>query len=130
MEEARTSGIVTHKEVTMAAEPLGTKELYRKIEEFSEIIDMLRLDVSILMSKVVNLERNITSLPVSVRIVEVKETTVEEAKEEIQRYYEEHKGESIYPDIAADTLGLDLKITMQAVEELIKAGKLEQTKFV
>ena len=73
MEEATTSGIVTHKKVTMAAEPLGTKELYRKIEEFSEIIDMLRLEVSILVSKVDNLERNITSLPVSVRIVEVKE---------------------------------------------------------
>ncbi len=128
MEEARTRGIVTHKEVTMAAEPLGTKELYRKIEEFREIIDRLRLDISILMSKVDNLERNITSLPVSVRIVEVKETTEEEAKEKIQNYYDEHEGESIYPDIAADTLGLDLKITMQVVEELIKAGKMEETK--
>jgi hypothetical protein len=128
MEEATTSGIVTHKKVTMAAEPIGTKDLYRKIEEFSEIIDMLRLDISALMSKVGNLERNITSLPVSVSIVEVKETTVEEAKEAIQRYYDEHEGESIYPDNAADKLGLDLKITMQAVEELIKAGKLEEPK--
>jgi len=49
---------------------------------------------------------------------------------ELKNYYDEHEGESIYPDIAADTLGLDLKITMQAVEELIKAEKLEETKFV
>ena len=55
---------------------------------------------------------------------------MEEAKEELQRYYEGHKGESFYPDNAADQLGLDLKITMQAVEELIKTGKLEETKFV
>ena len=82
------------------------------------------------MCKVDNLERNITSLPVSVRIVEVNETKEEEVKVEIPRYYDGHEGESIYPDIAADTLGLDLKITMQAVEELIKVGKREETKFV
>lgn len=49
---------------------------------------------------------------------------------ELKNYYEEHEDESIYPDIAADTLGLDLKITMHAVEELIKAGKLDETKFL
>jgi hypothetical protein len=41
VEEETTSGTVTDREVTKAAEPLGTKELYRKIEEFSEIIEML-----------------------------------------------------------------------------------------
>jgi hypothetical protein len=45
VEEETTSGTVTDREVTKAAEPLGTKELYRKIEEFSEIIEMLSLSV-------------------------------------------------------------------------------------
>jgi predicted transcriptional regulator len=38
------------------------------------------------------------------------------------------KGESIYPDDVADELGFDLKITMQAVKELIKEGKLKEEK--
>jgi hypothetical protein len=41
------------------------------------------LEISILTGKVDNIERNITSLPMSVRIVEVKETTMQEAKEQI-----------------------------------------------
>ena len=59
---------------------------------------------------------------------EVKETTVEEAKENILEYYKKHEGESIYPDDVADELGLDLKVAMQAVavEELIEEGKLEE----
>ena len=61
---------------------------------------------------------------------EVRETTVEEAKEKILEYYKnkKHEGESIYPDDVADELGLDLKVAMQAVavEELIEEGKLEE----
>ena len=59
---------------------------------------------------------------------EVRETTVEEAKEKILEYYKnkKHEGESIYPDDVADELGLDLKVAMQAAEELIEEGKLEE----
>ena len=39
---------------------------------------------------------------------------------------EEEERESIYPDDVADELGLDLKVAMQAVEELIEEGKLEE----
>jgi len=59
---------------------------------------------------------------------EVKETTVEEAKEKILEYYKnkKHEDECIYPDDVADEPGLDLKVAMQAVEELIEEGKLEE----
>ena len=57
---------------------------------------------------------------------EVKETTVEEAKENILEYYKKHEGRSIYPDDVADELGLDLKVAMQAVEEPIEEGELEE----
>ena len=52
--------------------------------------------------------------------------TKEEAKKKLLEYYKEHEGESIYPDEAAHELGLDLKVAMEAVEELIKEGKLEE----
>ena len=81
-----------------------------------------------LRDRVDGMERKIELSPVSIRIVEVRETTVEEAKEKILEYYKKHEGESIYSDDVADELGLDLKIVMQAVEELINEGKREEVK--
>jgi len=51
---------------------------------------------------------------------------IREAKEKLLEYYKKHKDKSIYPDEAAHELGLDLKVAMEAVEELIKEGKLEE----
>jgi len=55
-----------------------------------------------------------------------EEDKIKEAKAKLLEFYKEHKGESIYPDEAADELGLDLKVAMEAAEELIKEGKLEE----
>jgi len=119
-----TSGTVTYKKITMeeaSIQPFDISEIYKRIEDLNRI-------VSILKDKVDGLERKIELSPVSIRIVEVRETTVGEAKEKILEYYKKHEGESIYPDDVADELGLDLKIVMQAVEELINEGKLEEVK--
>jgi hypothetical protein len=53
------------------------------------------------------------------------EATVEEAKEKIQKYYLDHAGDYIYPDEVADELGLDLKVAIRAVNELLSEGSLE-----
>ena len=119
-----TSGTVTYKKITMeeaSIQPFDISEIYKRIEDLNRI-------VSILKDKVDGLERKIELSPVSIRIVKVRETTVEEAKEKNLEYYKKHEGESIYPDDVADELGLDLKIVMQAVEELINEGKLEEVK--
>ena len=50
----------------------------------------------------------------------------EEAKKKLLEYYKKHEGKSIYPDEAADELGLDLKIAIEAAEELIEEGELEE----
>ena len=119
-----TSGTVTYKKITMeeaSIQPFDISEIYKRIEDLNRI-------VSILKDRVDGMERKIELSPVSIRIVEVRETTVEEAKEKILEYYKKHEGESVYPDDVADELGLDLKIVMQAVEELINEGKLEEVK--
>lgn len=119
-----TSGTVTYKKITMeeaSIQPFDISEIYKRIEDLNRI-------VSILKDRVDGMERKIDLSPVSIRIVEVRETTVEEAKEKILEYYKKHEGESVYPDDVADELGLDLKIVMQAVEELINEGKLEEVK--
>ncbi|MBN1762269.1 MAG: hypothetical protein JW878_04220 [Methanomicrobia archaeon] len=103
-------------------------ELDQKIEDLTKTIEMLGMEVNILKDKVDELETKSGSMPVNFRIIEVKEATVEEAREKIFEYYKEHEGESIYPDDVADELGLDLKITMQAVKELMKEGSLKEEK--
>jgi len=56
----------------------------------------------------------------------IREDKIKEAKEKLLEFYKKHEGESIYPDEAVDELGLDLKVAMEAVEELIEEGKLEE----
>lgn len=58
------------------------------------------------------------------RTIEIREVTIEKAKEMIVNYLKEHP--STYPDDIADELAIDLKTTMQVVEELIKEGKIEE----
>ena len=119
-----TSGTVTYKKITMeeaSIQPFDISEIYKRIEDLNRIVGILK-------DRVDGMERKIELSPVSIRIVEVRETTVEEAKEKILEYYKKHEGESVYPDDVADELGLDLKIVMQAVEELINEGKLEEVK--
>ncbi|MFQ6120115.1 MAG: hypothetical protein ACE5KE_09540, partial [Methanosarcinales archaeon] len=65
------------------------------------------------------------AIPIDTSVVELKETTPEDAKKMILEYYEAHKDEVIYPDDVADELGIDLKIAMEATVELIKEGRLE-----
>jgi hypothetical protein len=130
-EGIRTSGTVTYKKVTMeetSIQPFDIGEIYKRIEDLSGMVNMLGFEVSILKDRVDSLERKIESSPMSVRIVEVRETTVEEAKEKILEYYEKHKDEITYPDDVADELGFDLKIAMRVVKELINEGKLEEVK--
>ena len=59
-------------------------------------------------------------------IREIREDKLREAKEKLLEYYKKHEGTSIYPDEAAHELGLDLKVAMEAVEELVEEGKLEE----
>ena len=55
-----------------------------------------------------------------------EEDEIKETKKKLLEYYKKHEGESIYPDEVAYELGLDLKVAMEAVEELVEEGKLEE----
>lgn len=123
-EETTTSGTTFKytkrrtEEEEVSIHPFNIREIYKRIEDLDEMVDLLK-------DRADSLERKIESPPVNVRIVEVKETTVEEAKKKILAYYERHKEEWINPADVADEIGLDLKVTMEAVEELVKEGNLE-----
>ncbi|MGB2841989.1 MAG: hypothetical protein WBC40_05885 [Halobacteriota archaeon] len=103
-------------------------EVNKRIEILGKKIDMLSSEISELKAAFEELSRIKEFLPLNIRIVEVRETTADEAKLEILEYCDKHKGETFYPDDVADELGLDLKTTVEATEELMKEGKLEEVK--
>lgn len=57
---------------------------------------------------------------------EIEIPKTDETKDLLIEFYQRHRGESVYPDDAACELGLDLKVTMQAVKELIREGRIEE----
>ncbi|MCD6456136.1 MAG: hypothetical protein J7K81_05040 [Methanophagales archaeon] len=101
-------------------------EINRRIEMLGEKIDILSSEISELKAAFEELSRLKEFLPLNIRVVEVRETTVEEAKRVILEYCDKYKGEIFYPDDVADELGLDLKTTVEATEELMKEGKVEE----
>lgn len=58
-----------------------------------------------------------------VRLIHERPTDAKEAGKEILRYLREH-GEA-YPSNIAAELGLDLSVTMRAVQGLVKEGRIE-----
>lgn len=125
---------VTHRGVIPIHDSMGIgegdslPEINKRIEMLGEKIDILGSQISELKVAFEELSRLKEFLPLNIRVVEVRETTVEEAKREILEYCDKHKGEIFYPDDVADELGLDLKITVEATEELMKEGKVEEVK--
>lgn len=115
-----TSGIVTIKGVSAFKVDVdhAHPDLQKQINDLKIIVDRLILEI--------NSIRDLLEVsPVRVRIVETREVTIEKAKKMIVKYMETN--DVIYPDDIADELGLDLKITIEAVNELIKEGKVKES---
>lgn len=93
-------------------------ELERQIDELRSTLDRVILEVN-------NLRNLLEVSPVRVRIIETREVSIEEAKKMIMEYMETH--DIAYPDDIADEIGLDLKIAIEAVNELIKEGKIKES---
>jgi len=119
-------GVTSIPDFTKIREGDSLPEINKRIEMIGEKIDMLGSQISELKVAFEEVAKIKEFLPFNIRVVEVRETTVEEAKEEILEYCDKHKGEIFYPDDVADELGLDLKNTVEATEELMKEGKVEE----
>jgi len=61
------------------------------------------------------------------RIINVKQTSVQEARDRIEEYLKQHQGPA-YPSEIADHYGLELEPTFEAIKQLIAEGKTKETK--
>ncbi len=126
MSQSRSGSGITDRGVTSIPDSTEIRE-GDSLLELNKRIEILSSEISELKTAFEELSRLKEFLPLNIRVVEVRETTVEEAKREILEYCDKHK-EIFYPDDVADELGLDLKTTVEATEELMKEGKLEEVK--
>lgn len=115
-----TSGAVRVRGITMFDVEVDHThpDLQRQIDELKSTLDRLILEVN-------NIRDLLEVSPVRVRIIETREVPIEEAKKMILKYMETH--DIAYPDDIADELGLDLKVAVEAVNELLKEGKIKET---
>jgi hypothetical protein len=124
----------THKglidmEMEEVTEPVEIEGIYRKMEELSEIVNMLRLKISILMNKVDSLERHRASLPVIgattiPEIVIVEEMSKETARQKVLDYMREHKRSDIIE--LHKNIRCDVRLLVEIIDELRKEGKIEE----
>ena len=112
------------EEKTVDITSSGAWILTKQVEQLTLETDSLKREVKRLREATSRLE-NAMNNHMTVRIIDVKDIPFEEAKKKIYEYYKAHENEAVYPDEIADELELDLKITMEAVEELLKEDKLE-----
>ncbi len=98
--------------------------LTRQVEQLTMETDSLKKETKRLKKIAKKLE-SVMNNSVNIKVIDVEDIPFEKAKKKIYEYYKTHENEAVYPDEVADELGLDLKVTIEAVEELLKEDRLE-----
>jgi hypothetical protein len=104
--------------------------LPHKHEEFAQIAELSK-DVIILKKDLVEVKKILleTKKPsVEVRVLETRETTLEEARPLVKDFVEEFlkSHEEVYPSDIADELELEYEVVKKIFDELEKEGKLKK----
>lgn len=124
--------VTAYKNITLEEmrESIENWEIYEKVEGNSEIINMLRTEISMLMDKVSSLERNITPLlsniasPTTPEIVLVEEMSKETAKEKLLDYIRGHKKTDIVE--LHKNIHCDIRLLVEIIDELRMEGKIRE----
>lgn len=97
-----------------------------KIRELGDLVSKLSEEVNKLETIISGMGVIMGESSIRFSVVDMNDRPLGETKDLLIEFYQRHRGESIYPDDAACELGLDLKVTMQAVKELIREGRIEE----
>ncbi len=100
-------------------------DLHHNHPRLQKQIDELKSTLNRLILEVNSIRDLLEASPVRVRVIETRETSVREAKQLILGFMETH--DIAYPDDIADELGLELKVAVEAVGELMKEGKIKES---
>jgi len=59
------------------------------------------------------------------KLVNLRTVPLEQARMEVEKYLENHAG-VVWPDEMAEELGLDYRVVLKVVRDLLKEGKVEE----
>jgi len=98
----------------------------KRDEELSKLKDLvIKLSAEVnRLECMINTGVVMSGSPIRFSVVDVEDRSLSETKELLIGFYQAHGDKAIYPDDVATELGLDLKLTMQAVRDLIREGKI------
>jgi len=97
-----------------------------EIRKLKDLVSKLSEEVNKLESIISGMGVIMSESSIRFSVADINDKPLSETKDLLIEFYQRHRGESIYPDDVACELGLDLKITMQAVKELIREGRIEE----
>jgi Arc/MetJ-type ribon-helix-helix transcriptional regulator len=61
------------------------------------------------------------------KLLNLRDVPIEQARREVENYLRSHPG-MVWPDEMAEELGIDYRIVLSVVRDLLKEGKVEEAK--
>lgn len=89
-------------------------------------VKSVRKEVDFLKKEMSELKSMIAGLVPKDRVIEVREVSPEDARKEIQQYFEAYGGDVIYPSDVAEALNLDYLMVNEIMEEFFNDGKIRR----
>lgn len=97
-------------------------------EEFKRVYHLVRAGAARSIAELVRLAvREYTRKAGVTRLVSLRDVPVPEARRAVEKYLKRHQG-AVWPDEMAEQLGIDYRIVLVVVRELLEEGKVEEEK--
>jgi len=96
-------------------------------EEYSRIEKLVRAGAARSVAQLVRQAvREYAEKLGSVKLLSLREVPLEQARREVEEYLKSHPG-AVWPDEMAEELGIDYRIVLKVVQELLREEKVEET---
>lgn len=115
-----SSGTLLHRCALRRLSAVVTDEQYRRVDRLvragaaRSIAELVRLAVGEYMSKA-----GVT------RLMYLRDVPISEARRAVERYLKKHPG-AVWPDEMAEDLGIDYRIVLAVVSQLLEEGKVAE----
>jgi Arc/MetJ-type ribon-helix-helix transcriptional regulator len=95
-------------------------------QEYARIQKLVRAGGADSVAELVRLAvRDYTAKSGAIRLLNLREVSVQDARRAVERYLKSRHG-IVWPDEMAEELGLDYRVVLRVVQDLQRAGKVEE----
>ena len=95
-------------------------------QEYSRIQKLVRAGAADSVAELVRFAvRDYIAKSGAIRLLNLREVSVQEARRAVERYLKSHPG-IVWPDEMAENLGLDYRVVLKVLQDLQGEGKIEE----